>query len=67
MPVLAAAERQLRRKTELENDVHIALVAQANGQECDSVTAEISPHFAWILGTRLVMTRSTSPKPRIHT
>ena len=32
-------------KAELDNDVHIALVAQAKGQECESVTAEISPHF----------------------
>lgn len=27
------------------NDVHIALVAQADDQECTSVTAEISPHY----------------------
>jgi hypothetical protein len=28
-----------------ENDVHIALGAHASTKECDSVTAEISPHF----------------------
>ena len=27
------------------NDVHMALVSQADDQECASVTAEISPHF----------------------
>jgi len=32
-------------KTEELNDVHIAFGAQANTQECDSVTAEISPHY----------------------
>jgi hypothetical protein len=31
--------------TEELNDVHIAFGAQANTQECDSVTAEISPHY----------------------
>jgi hypothetical protein len=31
--------------TEEMNDVHIAFGAQANTQECDSVTAEISPHY----------------------
>jgi hypothetical protein len=31
--------------TEELNDVHIAFGAQANAQECDSVTAEISPHY----------------------
>ena len=31
--------------TEAENDVHIALVANPNAEECQSVTAEISPHF----------------------
>ena len=32
-------------KTEELNDVHIAFGAQADTQECDSVTAEISPHY----------------------
>jgi hypothetical protein len=32
-------------KTEESNDVHMALGAQPNAQECESVTAEISPHF----------------------
>ncbi len=32
-------------KTEELNDVHMALGADANTQECDSVTAEISPHY----------------------
>jgi hypothetical protein len=31
--------------TEELNDVHIAFGAQADTQECDSVTAEISPHY----------------------
>jgi hypothetical protein len=31
--------------TEELNDVHIAFGAQADAQECDSVTAEISPHY----------------------
>jgi hypothetical protein len=31
--------------TEELNDVHIAFGAQANTQECDSVTAEIIPHY----------------------
>jgi hypothetical protein len=30
---------------ELDNDIHIAFGAQADSQECDSVTAEISPHY----------------------
>lgn len=37
-------------KSEAENDVHIALGAQPHGRLCDSVTAEIGPHFrpsAW--------------------
>jgi len=32
-------------KTEVSNDVHIAFGAKANTQECDSVTAEITPHY----------------------
>lgn len=32
-------------KTELQNDVHMALVADPNAKECQSVTAEISPHY----------------------
>lgn len=31
--------------TEEMNDVHIAFGGQAGAQECDSVTAEISPHY----------------------
>jgi len=31
--------------TAADNDVHIALVSQADAKECDSVTAEISPHY----------------------
>lgn len=32
-------------KTEAGNDVHMAFGASPDTQECDSVTAEISPHF----------------------
>ena len=32
-------------KIELQNDVHMALVADPNAKECQSVTAEISPHY----------------------
>lgn len=31
--------------TESENDIHIALAATPDAEECDSVSAEISPHF----------------------
>lgn len=58
----------------LHNDVHIALVAQATGgQECESVTAEISPHFrpnSWnILGDDEAYNSSThlyTPDPTIE-
>jgi hypothetical protein len=32
-------------KSEEENDIHIALGPQPHSKECDSVTAEISPHY----------------------
>lgn len=32
-------------KKEPDNDVHIAFGSQADSQECESVTAEISPHY----------------------
>src|ERR1700687_242012 len=32
-------------KPEDQNDVHIALGSQASSKECESVTAEISPHY----------------------
>ncbi len=32
-------------KSEEENDIHIALGSQPHSKECDSVTAEISPHY----------------------
>lgn len=31
--------------TAAKNDIHIAFVAQSDGKECESVTAEISPHY----------------------
>jgi hypothetical protein len=59
--------------TELDNDVHIALVAQATDQECQSVTAEISPHFrpdSWdVIGhdeTYTASTRLYTPDPTIE-
>jgi hypothetical protein len=32
-------------KAEEQNDVHIALGTQTNSKECESATAEVSPHF----------------------
>ncbi len=60
--------------SELENDIHIALVAQANDQECQSVTAEISPHYrpdSWAaIGhdeTYDSSTKTYTPDPRMET
>lgn len=50
-----------------ENDVHIALVEQASSQECESVTAEISPHFRPDTWSVIGDDETYSPGSRMYT